>query len=250
MTPIESPILPGFVLFCRVGGCLMTAPGFSSDRIPMRSRLFLALAVSVALAAPLMADLRKAVDLLHPASVVAALLAELTVGVCLGLLSRFYFLALETLATSVAMSFGLGNIFGGAIAESEAVPALSSFIVTTAATLLFVSDIHLELIRGLYLSYETAPVLAAPGPAALLDEIARLLAQSHLLALRICSPFLLFALIVNVAIGLLSRVTPQTQVYFVSGPLTIFLGLYAFFVISQDFFVAFASHFENWVLRG
>lgn len=250
MTPIESALLPGFVLFCRVGGCVMTAPGFSSDRIPIRSRLYLAIGVSMALAAPLLAELRKAVDPAHPASIIAILLAELFLGLALGLLSRLYFLALEMLATSVAMSFGLGNIFGGAIAESEAAPALSSFIVTSAVTLLFVSDMHLELIRGLYLSYETAPVLAAPDPSAILAEVTRVLAQSHLLALRICSPFLLFGLIVNVAIGLLARLTPQAQVYFASGPLTIFLGVYVFFAMSQDFFTAFQSHFGAWLLRG
>ncbi|QGM98000.1 flagellar biosynthetic protein FliR [Methylocystis parvus] len=249
MTPPEIPLIGGFVIFCRVGGCLMTAPGFSNDRIPVRSRLYLALGVSVAMTPALIESLPKT-DLTLPSLMIAGLLSETIIGVALGLLSRFYLLALETLATSVAMSFGLGNIFGGAIAETEAAPPLASFIVTAAITLLFVTDLHLELIRGLSLSYDSAPALAAPDAAALLEELTHALTQSHLLALRICSPFLLFALIVNLAVGFLSRLTPQAQVYFLSGPLTIFLGLYAFFALSPDFFTAFISHFSDQVLRG
>lgn len=250
MTLAESPLLPGFIVFCRVGGCVMTAPGLSSERIPMRSRLYIALGVSLALAPPLMDELRKAVDPNSPASILLAILAESVIGVALGLLARFYFLALETLATSIAMSFGLGNIFGGAIAESDAAPALTSFVVTAAVTLLFLADIHLELIRGLGQSYETAPVSASFAPAALLEEMSRALTQSHLLALKICSPFLLFALILNVAVGLLARVTPQVQVYFISGPLTILLGLYAFLALSRDFFTGFISYVARGVSHG
>jgi flagellar biosynthetic protein FliR len=178
------------------------------------------------------------------------LVAELAVGVTLGLLARLYFFALETLATSVAMTFGLGNIFGTPISESEPAPPLSSFIVFCAVTLIFVTDLHLDIIRALYLSYETTPVLATPEAKAFLSEMARVLTQSHLLALRICSPFLVFGLVVNVAIGLLARLTPQVQIYFISGPLLIFLGIYALMLLSQDFFTAFTAEFGDWARRG
>jgi flagellar biosynthesis protein FliR len=80
--------------------------------------------------------------------------------------------------------------------------------------------------------------------------MARVLTQSHLLALRICSPFLIFGLVVNVAIGLLARLTPQVQIYFISGPLLIFLGIYALMLLSQDFFTAFTAEFADWTRRG
>ncbi|WP_442754611.1 flagellar biosynthetic protein FliR [Methylocystis sp. JAN1] len=228
----------------------MTAPGFSSDRIPIRARLYLALAVSLALTPPMMEQIRGVIDPTRPADFVAILFSETAMGVVLGLLSRFYFLALETLMTSVAMIFGLGNIFGIALAESEASPLLSSFVVTCAVTLLFVGDLHMELIRGLYFSYETTPIREGRDAIALLREIMKVLRESHLAALRICSPFLLFGLIVNVALGLLARIAPNVQIYFLSGPLTIFLGIYAFSIVLPDFFSAFTSQFAAWLLRG
>ena len=38
-----------FVLFCRIGGCLMLAPGFSNTQIPTQVRLFVALAITLTL---------------------------------------------------------------------------------------------------------------------------------------------------------------------------------------------------------
>ena len=38
-----------FILFCRIGGCLMLAPGFSTAQIPTQVRLFIALAATLAL---------------------------------------------------------------------------------------------------------------------------------------------------------------------------------------------------------
>lgn len=226
----------------------MTAPGFSSDRVPVRTRLSIALAISFALTPALMDQTRGV--LAGAAGIIAgAVFSELLIGVTLGLLSRFYFLALEMLATSVAMTFGLGNIFGGAITESEATPAFTSFVMTCAVTLLFVYDFHLELIRGLYLSYDAVPVRESISASVLLREVGSVLSQAHLLALRICSPFLLFGFIVNVALGLVARLAPQVQIYFISGPLTIFVGVYALSVLAPDFFSGFASAFGAWLLK-
>lgn len=228
----------------------MTAPGFSSDRIPIRTRLYIALAISFTLTPALMEQTSRVTLARPPAAALApTIFSELLIGVTLGLLSRFYFLALEMLTTSVAMTFGLGNIFGVAIAESEAAPAFTSFIMTCAVTLLFACDFHLELIRGLYLSYGAAPVLESPTALILLQEITNVLSESHLLALRICSPFLLFGLIVNVALGLVARLAPQVQIYFISGPLTIFVGVYALSILAPDFFSSFTSAFGAWLIR-
>ncbi len=247
MSISESPLVPAFLIFCRVGGCLMTAPGFSSERVPLRMRLYLSIAFALSLAPLLMERLSASFHDLAPSRLLGAILTELTIGVALGLLARVYFLALETLTTSVAMTFGLGNIFGAPVTEQEPMPALATFITTCALTLVFLTDGHLEIIRALFASYEAAPLFEGAAPGGLLDEIIRALTKSHVLALRICSPFLLFGLIVNVGLGMLSRLTPQIQVYFIASPLVIFLGVYAISILYADFFAAFAGHFVDFL---
>lgn len=247
---LENPVYPFFILFSRVGGCLMTAPGFSSDRVPVQFRLYMAGAVTLAIAPAILEKQQQALAALEPHQVLVTILGELAVGVTLGLLARYYFLALETLSTALAMTFGLGNIFGAALTEQEPTPSLSSFVMLGALMLVFCADLHLELVRALFLSYDSTPLFTTPSAGAFLDEVARILTQAHLLALRISSPFLLFGLVVNIALALLARLTPQVQIYFVSGPLVIFLGVSAFSIFGWDFFSAFVSHYGAWVIKG
>lgn len=246
-----SPLYPVFLVFCRIGGCLMVAPGFSSERIPVQARLYLALAVTLAIAPALLEKLQSGRAYLDaPGMLLMAIVTELTVGVTLGFMARLYFLALEMLSTATAMAFGLGNIFGAALTEPEPAPTLTSFVMVSALTLVFCTDLHLEVIRGLFLSYESAPLLVAPEAGGLLEDIMRVLTDAHLLALRISSPFLLFALVVNIALGLLARLTPQVQIYFIMTPAIILLSIGAFFLLGWDFFSAFISHFSAAIQRG
>ena len=53
-------LLATFLIFCRIGTCLMLMPGFSSPRVPVRVRLFLAVAVTLALAPLLVTNVQAA----------------------------------------------------------------------------------------------------------------------------------------------------------------------------------------------
>lgn len=247
----QNLLLLAILVFCRIGGCLMVAPGLSSDRIPVQARLYLALAITAALAPALAATFPTGGAALEsPGALLALIFAELLIGITLGYLARLYFFALETLSTAVALSFGLGNIFGAALTEPEPEPALTSFIMVSALLLIFCTDLHLEIIRALYASYEAAPVTGSIDAGGILDDILRILTEAHLLALRICSPFLLFALVVNLSLGLLARLTPQVQIYFIMTPAVILLSISGFFLLGRDFFAAFISHFGTSIQRG
>jgi len=54
----RSAVFGTLVLFCRIGGCLMIAPGLSSSQIPAQIRLLVAVAVTLALAPLLLGDVR------------------------------------------------------------------------------------------------------------------------------------------------------------------------------------------------
>lgn len=239
-----------FVLFCRIGACIMTIPGFSSQRIPVRARLYTAIAVTLALAPALSEAVAPVVVEATPAGVLFVLLGELFIGALIGSMARLFFFALETMTTAAAMTTGLGNILGASVEEAEQLPAMSSFIMLGATTLVFVLDQHWEMIRGLFASYTAIPVRDGIATDGMLREYMKALSQAFLLALRISSPFLLFGFIVNLAFGFLNRMSPSVPVYFVSTPLLITLGIYWFYVMADDFFTAFTSAFGAWLLSG
>ncbi len=248
--PLETVVLGGFVIFCRVAGCVMTLPGFSSERIPLRARLFIALGLTAALAPSIWSASERQIVSATIATQLGGVFTETAIGVVIGFSCRIFMFALETMATAIAMSIGLSSVLGAPIEEAEPLPSLASFAVLGATTLIFVLDQHWELIRGLRQSYDVLPLMTPPRPEAMLDEIAQTLARAFVILLRISSPFLLFGFITNIAFGFLNRMVPQVPIYFVSTPLIIILGVYWFYSLTPEFFASLSLDFGAWIDRG
>ena len=214
-----------FLLFCRIGGCLMLAPGFSSNQIPMQIRLFVALSATLALA-PLLLDKVPAAALGDdPVLTLRPIAVETLIGGMIGFLARVFFAALETLASGAAQMLGFSNPFGVQIEAGETLAPLATLISLAAMTLMFVADVHWELLRGLAASYDVMPVGADFAPRSALRQVADALGESFRLTLRIMSPYVIYALIVNLALALVNRLTPQIQIVFVAAPFVVAGGL-------------------------
>src|SRR4051794_37143997 len=106
-------VLAVFLIFCRIGACLMLMPGFSSPRIPAQMRLFVALGVTLALSPMLVPEVRRATGDPTPVVLAAFIATEAAIGAMIGLVGRFFLLALETLGTAIAMTVGLSSVLGG-----------------------------------------------------------------------------------------------------------------------------------------
>jgi flagellar biosynthetic protein FliR len=237
-----------FILLCRIGACLMLAPGFSSPRVPVRVRLFIALAATLALAPMLTGG--KPLVIADFAALVGDILGESFIGGAIGLLGRLYFLALETMMMATAMNIGLSNALGAPIDETEQLPPIAGLVLLTATCLIFIADLHWELIRGIVASYRVMPVGMLLRPQQALQMVADGLGQTFLIALRIASPFIVYAIVINMAIGLINKMTPQIPVYFISGPFVIAGGLALFYFIAGPMVAVFMTEFGNWALKG
>jgi flagellar biosynthetic protein FliR len=246
----STAVLSVFILFCRIGTCLMLMPGFSSDRIPVNIRLFLVLTVTLALTPLLSADVQPALAHATPIELAKLILSEILIGLLIGFLGRIFFAALETLANAIAMGVGLTSALGAPIDEMEDLPAISTLITISATALLFVMDLHWEVLRGLVASYQALPVVSGFGTQFGLVQIADCLSKAFFLALRVSSPFMVFAVIINLSIGLTNKLTPQIPVYFISTPFVVAGGLFLLYFSSKQFLELFMAGFEVWLRSG
>ena len=237
-----------FVLFCRIGGCLMIAPGFSSPRLPVRRACSSPWRSTLALA-PLLTG-GKAFAIPNLGALAGDIFGELAIGGMIGLLGRLYFFALETMMTEASMNIGLSNALGAPIDEAESLPTIATFITLTTTCLIFISGLHWELIRGIVASYGVMPVGAVLRPQLALHLVADDLSRTFLIALRIASPFIVYAILVNLAIGLVNRLTPQIPAFFISGPFVIAGGLVLFYFISGPMVTVFMAEFADWAVKG
>ncbi|QAY96209.1 flagellar biosynthetic protein FliR [Methylovirgula ligni] len=245
-----NAVLTAFILFCRIGGCLMLMPGFSSPRVPMVVRLFLCFAITLALVPFLGGEIEKLIGDVSAVSLLRLVVSELLIGGLIGLMGRIFFAALETLGTAVAMQIGLTNALGVPMDEAEPLPAVTEFLTFLATTLLFVTDLHLEVIRGIVASYRTLPVASGFGPQFGLIQVADTLSKAFFLGLRVASPFILFGLVFNLAVGLANKLTPQIQVYFITTPFAIAGGIVLFYFTFKQIIEIFMAGFSNWLAGG
>lgn len=243
-------LLSVFLLFCRIGACLMVIPGFSSDRIAMRIRLFIALAVTLALTPLLLPVMRAALPDQTLATTARLIASELFTGLLIGFLGRIFLAALETLATLVSMAIGLSNMPGMAIEGGEALPPLANLMTLTATAMIFISNQHWEVLRGLAASYEALPPGGPIDVVAGLERVADQLATTFVLALRICSPFVVYTVVINLAIGLVNKLTPQIPVYFISMPFVITGGMYFLFLTFSEAITLFLDGYFTWLKLG
>ncbi len=250
---IDQPqflVLSAFVVFSRIGTCLLVMPGFSSSRIPVQARLFIAIALSLALVPSLLDTLRPILKDDAPLILLRTMLSEALIGGLIGLLGRIFFIALETLAHGIAMFVGLSANLGAPVNEDEPLPAITSLLTLAATALLFITDQHLEIFRALAASYNALPI---PDGLPLRFALVRMVDGSvaaFLLALRIASPFLIFSLVTNLAVGLTNRLAPSVQIFFLAAPFLLLGGLYILYLTVTPMMHLFTEAFSRFLVNG
>jgi flagellar biosynthetic protein FliR len=249
---IDISFLPAlaaaFVLvLARVGTMLMLLPGLGELSVPVRIRLAVALLLAAVLL-PLHQS-AYALDLKSFGPLVAMLGEELFIGAVLGLSVRLIMSALQVAGAVIAQQMGLGFVTAIDPTLGQQGVVVGNFLVMLAVTLIFATDLHHLVIAALNDSY----TLFSPGDIPLLGDVAALTTRTAATAFRIgiqlSAPFLVFGLLFNIGLGVLSRLMPQMQVFFVGLPLSILLGLLILLLVLGAMMTAFLGDVENVLTR-
>jgi flagellar biosynthesis protein FliR len=231
MTQTLAQLLPAnifavMLVFCRTGSALMLLPGFGDLYVPQRYRLILALLLAALVATALGTHLPAA-----PGNVegLARLVGgEILIGLFLGTIGRIILGALDTAGMIVSFQLGLSaaQIFNPAAAQQGAITG--AFMTVLGVLIIFLTNTHHLLLRALVGSYD----LFAPGGFPIIgdlsDTVAHVVAASFRLAVELSAPVIVLGTVFFVAMGLLSRLMPQLQIFFVILPIQIVGGLLVF----------------------
>jgi len=231
------------LVFARIGTMVMLLPGLGELSVPVRVRLTIAL-VLTAILLPLHRSAYQ-LDFQTPGPVVGMLFQELLIGAVLGLTARVTISALQVAGNVVAHQLGLGFAMAVDPNQGQQGVLVGNFLSILGITLIFVTDLHHLVIAALHDSYS----LFQPGQVPLLGDIAALLTQTVAAAFRVgvqlAAPFLVFGLLFNLGLGVLSRLMPQMQVFFVGLPLSILLGFLILLLVVGAMMGTFLGHVEG-----
>ena len=215
----REAVMVGVVVFLRVGAAMALLPAFGEQVVPMRVRLALGLAFTM-IVAPAVAPQALAVA---EAGWVRALGTEVVAGLALGMALRLFVLALQTAGTMAAQATSLAQFFGGAGVDPQ--PAISQLLVVAGLALAVMAGLHVRLAELLVLSYGLMPAGQFPPGWALAEWGVAQVARAFALAFALAAPFVIAALVYNMALGAINRAMPQLMVAFVGAPALTLGGL-------------------------
>ena len=214
----------GFILVAaRVGAATATMPGLGELDIPAPVRLGVALAVTAVLL-PVVQPLLPAAPA-YPVHLAALVAGETLVGVFLGFAARLVALALPVAGQVIAFMLGLSSVLQFDANLGGQSSPVGRFLGLAVVVLLFVSGLHHLPLRALAGSYAVlAPGAGLPaGEGA--EQIVLAVGAGFGLAIQMAGPFVLGATVWQCSLGLLARLVPSVQFYFVAMPAQILGGL-------------------------
>jgi flagellar biosynthesis protein FliR len=234
------------LVFARVGTMVMLLPGLGELSVPMRVRLTVAL-VLTALLLPLHRHAYQ-IELRSLVPVLLMLGQEMLIGAVLGLTARLTMSALHVAGSVIAQQLGLGFVTAVDPSQGQQTVIVANFLTVLAVTLIFATDMHHLVIAALNDSY----TLFRPGEVPLAGDVAALVTRTVAAAFRIgvqlAAPLLVFALLFNLGLGVLSRLMPQMHVFFVGMPVTILVGFLILLLVVGTMMGVFLGHLDG-VLR-
>ena len=145
----------------------------------------------------------------------------------------------------VAQELGLGFVTAVDPTQGQQGVIVGNFLTMTGVALVFATDLHYLAIAALDESY----ALFAPGEVPFSGEMAAhmtaVVADAFHLGVQLAAPFLVFGLLFNLGLGILSRLMPQMQVFFVGIPLSILGGLLLLVIVIGAMMTTFLGQVEG-----
>jgi flagellar biosynthetic protein FliR len=215
---VDPAMLNGFVLaLVRATAFVFVAPPFSMRAIPVTVKLGLAVGLALA-AAPHVA----AGAPMDTAGFVLALLVQALIGAAIGFVTYLLFSSLQAAGALVddMSGFNLASLLDP-LSDAN-VSIFGRFYQLVAVVLLFVTDLHLVIVKGFLTSFEAIPGIKV-------GDLARLLTHEMgvfmLAAVEVAGPVIAVLFLTEIAFALLSRAAPQMNVFALAFPVRVVVAL-------------------------
>jgi flagellar biosynthetic protein FliR len=218
----------------RVGGLMAIAPVFSNAGLPGRIRILVVLVVTFALA-PALPPLPA-----MPAGSwagLATLAQQILIGLLLGMALRIVFATVDTAGELIGLQMGLSFAVFYDPQNGGQTPVLSEFLGLLTTLIFLAMNGHLLMISVLAESFRVLPITAAPIAAGSLGIVVSWAATLFSAGVLLSLPLVAALLIANIAMGVLSRVAPQLNLFAIGFPVTMVAG-FTVLMISLPYFGA------------
>jgi flagellar biosynthetic protein FliR len=219
-------------------------PAIGEMGVPSRVRLVLALAITLALTPQVQSNYPG----VNPSSTVALtimVVQEATAGILVGAMARIIMSALQIAGSLIATQIGLAYAQTIDPTQNTQGAVVGNFMSLLGTTLIFATNLHHLAIGAIAGSYRMLP----PGGHLPTGDMAQLVimltSSSFALGFQLAAPFLVFGFAVYAGLGVLAKLMPQLQIFFVAVPINILCGFLIMLALIGSLMTVFLTYYTN-----
>jgi flagellar biosynthesis protein FliR len=226
----------------RIGGFVAAAPIASETTIPSQIKIIMTLALTV-LVAPLV-QLPASLSIFSGAGVLTAV-QEILIGISIGMVMELAFEALTFAGQTISMTMGLGFATLIDPQRGASVPVLGQmFMIMGTLTYLAING-HLVLLGALVNSFQTLPIGAANIDQDFLLAVAIWGGRIFETGLLVALPVVIALVIVNLALGVITRAAPQLNLFGIGFTITLMCGFFVLMVGLNGVMIGISSLIDS-----
>jgi flagellar biosynthetic protein FliR len=231
------------ILFARLGSIMLFIPGFGESYVSARARLGLALMLCLVMfpvISPKLPPMPS--DLILTTLIIAG---EVTIGMFIGLMMRAIQSTLHLAGMKIAFMTGLSTAMMFDANQSTQGSVIGGFLAVVGITLFFTTELHHITFKAMVESYDVMYAAKMPPLNEFAETFGKLVSESFYIAFKISAPVILVGLMLYLAAGLMGRLMPTMQVFFILMPIQIYVGFLFMALGFSTMMLVYMNFFEE-----
>ncbi len=224
------------LIFTRLSGMIISMPVFSTYPIPIQIKIWLMALISFIIFPFVALKINFLVPNSMPLMLVYAL-KEFLIGFLIGFVSNFLFNAIQMSGQFISLQSGLsvGNVLDPT--SGEQVPVIGELYVIMLTMVFFTLKAHQWILSAVYKSFETLPIgIETILKPEFLEIILKMSSEIFTISISFVLPIFCILFVLQVLLGVLSKMIPQLNVFMVAMPVQILLGFLLMLIFLNPMF--------------
>ena len=245
---IADSLFAFLLLFCRIGSAIMLMPSVGDSFVPTNIRLLFVLAICFVMTPVLSSNLPSPPNAVLPFALL--IISEILVGLFIGTVMRILISSLDTAGMVVSLQSGFANaLVFNAIAGGQGSITGALFSIL-GVVLLLITNLHHLLLSGIFESYNIFPANAQFLDSSSMSKvIVRSVNAAFNIGVKMAAPFIVIGLLLYTGFGILGRLMPQIQIFFLALPVQIWLSLVTLAMVFSASIFMWLSFYESEILK-
>jgi len=226
--------------FCRVGSLISLMPGLDQIFVPAKVRLAFAILFSLVLwpLTPLPSVPESGLQTF------VYIIQEIAIGVFFGLIAKFLLSALDVAGSIIGLQTGMSNASLLNPSLGQQGNLFSVFLTMAGVTAIFTAELHHNTFKALAQSYISFPIGTTFNIIDASNHLSRIFADAFHIGVQLAAPLLILGIIFNIAVGMLSRLMPQVQIFFIIVPAQILVGIAILAIVVLSLLKVFVANYN------